>query len=98
MIQYKMGGSDKCPDCVSVYSIVGFIFTFGIISCIFKIILFYYSEKVINDYIEDIETTHSYDSNDSNTNSTDIILPKYVNFDELNEDEIEYTVPPKYTA
>lgn len=95
-----MGGIEKCIECIPMYGIAAIIILFVFISIILRIILFCgtYSEADINHYFENNETVDSYiNSNDINSiNSDDIILPKYVQFDDLTDEEIQYTVPPKY--
>jgi uncharacterized membrane protein len=85
---------DNCTECIVFYSIGIIMGLFIIVYIVFRVILLYHVHtNIVLDHYNDTDI-------DSNTNITnggnDIMLPKYTHFDELTEDEIQFTLPPVY--
>lgn len=87
----NMDDLDNCPGCIPIYGAILIIILFTIVYVVFRILLICY---IHNDDILDNYTDTSTGS--STDRGNDIMLPKYTHFDELTEDEIQYTLPPVY--
>ena len=89
-----MGDIDNCPGCIPNYGEMVIIILFTIVYVVyvvFRIILICYIRN--DDILDNYTDTSTGSSTDS---GNDIMLPKYTHFDELTEDEIQYTLPPVY--
>lgn len=87
-----MDDLENCPGCIPIYGAILVIILFTIVYVVFRILLICY---IHNDDILDNYTDTSTGSSSINS-SNDIMLPKYTHFDELTDDEIQYTLPPVY--
>ena len=81
---------DNCPECTPIYGAILVIVLFTIVYVVFRILLICYIHN------DDILDNYTDTSTDSANTGNDIMLPKYTHFDELTEDEIQYTLPPDY--
>ena len=81
---------DNCPECTPIYGAILVIVLFTIVYVVFRILLICYIHN------DDILDNYTDTSTDSANTGNDIMLPKYTHFDELTEDEIQYTLPPVY--
>lgn len=81
---------DNCPECTPIYGAILVIVLFTIVYVVFRILLICYIHN------DDILDNYTDTSTDSANGGNDIMLPKYTHFDELTEDEIQYTLPPDY--
>jgi uncharacterized membrane protein len=81
---------DNCPECTPIYGAILVIVLFTIVYVVFRILLICYIHN------DDILDNYTDTSTDSANAGNDIMLPKYTHFDELTEDEIQYTLPPVY--
>lgn len=81
---------ENCPECTPIYGAILVIVLFTIVYVVFRILLICYIHN------DDILDNYTDTSTDSANTGNDIMLPKYTHFDELTEDEIQYTLPPVY--